>query len=244
MCDSSEKPKNGWRGWSDVPLPRPQQSTADWVDLSHVLTEDLSRSTAFPKPIFRKLLKMPEASANITEVHMVVHHGTHVDAPSHFIADGPTFDQIPLHRLHGTAVVWRIDTPALAVIEAADFEKARPQVQPGDMVLLDTGWSAYINTERYEEHPHLNEEAAEWLVAHGVKLLGVDFSTPDLTAHHRPPGFTWPVHQILLRRGVLIAEHVANLAELAGHRVEAFFLAPNIHGADGSPTRAIARRID
>jgi kynurenine formamidase len=80
-------------------------------------------------------------------------------------------------------------------------------------------------------------------VEHQVKLLGVDFSTPDLTAHKRPSGFTWPVHQILLSQGVLVAEHLTNLAPLANTRVEAMFLALPIAGSDGAPARVLARPL-
>ncbi len=55
-------------------------------------------------------------------------------------------------------------------------------------------------------------------------------------------GFDWPVHHILLGHGVLIAENLTNLRALAGHRIEAMFLALNIEGADGAPARVIARR--
>jgi kynurenine formamidase len=217
--------------------------TGPWIDLTHRLTEDLSRSPAFPKPAIRKILSMPEGNANITEIHMVVHHGTHVDAPSHFMIDGPTFDQIPLERLYGPAVVWRIEKGPLALITVEDLEAARPQLHPGDMVLLDTGWARHINTEAYEDHASLSAEAAEWLVAQRVKLLGVDFSTPDLTAHKRPADFTWPVHQILLSHGVLVAEHLANLRSLANRRVEVMFLALPIADSDGAPARVVARPL-
>ena len=86
-------------------------------------------------------------------------------------------------------------------------------------------------------------DAADWLVSHQVKLLGVDFSTPDLTAHKRPAGFTWPVHQILLSQGVLVAEHLTNLRSLANQRVEAMFLALPIAGSDGTPARVLARPL-
>ena len=65
--------------------------------------------------------------------------------------DGPTLEQIPLDRLYGPAVIWRIEKGPYAVITPEDFEAATPKVQPGDMVLLDTGWAQYINTEKYEE---------------------------------------------------------------------------------------------
>jgi kynurenine formamidase len=244
MCDHIAPITRAWKGW--LPLPEPTGETGGngpWTDLTHVLTENLSRSTAFPQPVFRHLLKMPEGNANITEIQMVVHHGTHVDAPRHFMIDGPAFDQIPLDRLYGTAVIWRIEKEPFAPITADDLKTARPKLKRGDMVLLDTGWAQYINTEKYEDHPFLTIDAADWLVSHQVKLLGVDFSTPDLTAHKRPAGFTWPVHQILLSQGVLVAEHLTNLRSLANQRVEAMFLALPIAGSDGAPARVLARPL-
>jgi arylformamidase len=243
MCDCHEPIRRDWQGWIPLPPASGETGTGAWTDLTHRLTEDLSRSPAFPKPVIRQILKMPEGNANITEIQMVVHHGTHVDAPRHFMIDGPAFDEIPLERLYGPAVVWRIEKGALAVITPEDLKLARPKVRPGDMVLLDTGWAGHVNTDRYEDHASLSPEAAQWLVDHKVKLLGVDFSTPDLTAHKRPEGFTWPVHQILLSAGVLVAEHLTNLRSLANHRVEAMFLALPIAGSDGAPARVLARPI-
>lgn len=243
MCDFHEPIKRAWQGWLPLPEPSGETGTGPWTDLTHRLTENLSRAAAFPQPVFRQIMKMPEGNANITEIQMVAHHGTHVDAPRHFMLDGPTFDQIPIERLYGPAVVWRIEKGPYGVIGVDDLEAARPQVRPGDMVLLDTGWAQYINTEKYEDHACLSVQAAQWLVDHGVKLLGVDISTPDLTTHKRPEGFTWPVHQILLSRGVLVAEHLTNLGGLANQRVEAMFLAIPIAGSDGAPARALARPI-
>ena len=61
---------------------------------------------------------------------------------------------------------------------------------------------------------------------------------------HRPHGFDWPVHHVLLGHGVLIAEHLTNLRPLAGRRIEAMFLALAIEGSDGGPARVIARALD
>ena len=243
MCEHYAPIKRAWKGWLPLPPASGETGAGPWTDLTHVLTEDLSRASAFPKPVIRQILSMPEGNANITEIQMVAHHGTHVDAPRPFMSAGPTFEQIPLERLYGPAVVWRIDKEPFGVITPQDLEAARPRLQPGDMVLLDTGWAKYINTEKYEDHPYLSIDAASWLVDHQVKLLGVDFSTPDLTTHKRPSGFTWPVHQILLSQGVLVAEHLANLGTLANTRVEAMFLALPIAGSDGAPARVLARPL-
>ena len=230
-----------WHGWPNAPAtPSSVRRGGDWIDLSHPLRADLWRIPFFPPARFERIMSQPQDPVNVTELQMVCHFGTHVDAPCHFIADGPAFHEIPLDRLYGPGVVWRLRCDAYELIEPDHFERAGPASRPGDIVLLDTGWHEYVGSQRYEEHPSLSLAAAEWLVEHGIKLLAVDFATPDLAVNRRPPGFRWPVHHILLSQGVLIAEHLTNLRALAGQRVEVLFLALNIEGADGAPARVVA----
>jgi kynurenine formamidase len=244
MCEDTTNKIPGWNGWLDLPVPKISGAAGAWTDLSHRLTEELSRIPSFPQPRIRQITKIPEHRANVTEVHMVVHHGTHLDAPRHFISDGPTMDQVPLDRLYGTGVVWHFDVADDGVIDAADLERATPRMREGDIVLIETGRAKHVNTPCYMEHACLTGEAAAWLVKHGAKIVGVDFSTPDLAAVRRPPDFAFPVHYTLLSQGVLIAEHVTNLEQLAGHRAEIMFLGLNIAGSDGAPVRPVARLIN
>ena len=111
-------------------------------------------------------------------------------------------------------------------------------------MLIDTGWAAHFGTGLYDRHPSLSVDAARWLVDQHVKLVGMDTPTPDLPVDRRPDGFDWPVHHVLLSHGVLIVEHLTGLTELAGQRIEAFLLPLRIEGSDGSPVRAVARRLD
>jgi kynurenine formamidase len=227
-----------WQGWRSAATA---SGSSAWIDLSHPLRADLSRIPLFPAARFERIMSMPEHPLNVTEIQMVCHFGTHVDAPCHFIPDGPSFDEIPIDRLCGAGVVWRLACEPYAVIGPDMLATARPALQPDDIVLLDTGWAEHFGTPRYDQHPSLGVAAAEWLVGHGVKLVGVDFATPDLAVNRRPPGFDWPVHHVLLRHGVLIAEHLTNLRGLSGRRVEVLFLGLNIAGADGAPCRVVAR---
>jgi kynurenine formamidase len=228
-----------WRGWnSRATAANPQP----WVDLSHPLRSDLSRVAFFPAARFERIMSMPKDPLNATEMQMVCHFGTHVDAPCHFIANGPAFHEIPIDRLCGAGVVARLECEPYATIEPAQVAAAA-DLRPDDILLLDTGWAAHFGTPLYEQQPCLSVATAEWLVEQRVKLLAIDFATPDLAVNRRPPGFDWPVHHVLLSQGVLIAEHLTNLRALSPGRVEVLFLALNIEGSDGGPCRVVARAL-
>ncbi|MBK1658879.1 cyclase family protein [Paracraurococcus ruber] len=245
MCVPSPSRGTGWRGWIDVPEAAQVRPAGPWHDLSHPVSEAMPRVPMFGPPTIRRLMCQPADPINVTEFGMVVHTGTHCDAPFHFFSDGPAMDAIPPGRLTGPGVVWRLDLPDDALIEPAHLDAARPLLRPGDILALDTGWSAFVGTPRYEHHPCLSAAAAAWLLDRRIKLLAVDFATPDLPVHRRPPaGFDWPVHRALLSQGVLIAEHVRPPRLLAGGRAEFAFGALAIAGSDGAPARILARAIE
>lgn len=243
MCEQCPVVPTGWIGWIDLPEPAPLQPAGPWVDLTHQVGPDMPCASIFPKPSFNKLRTLPDDPYNVTEIHMVAHAGTHVDAPLHYFADGPDMASIPLDRMCGAGVVWHIPKIDDEIIDVADLEAARPLLREGDIVAVDTGWARHFGTERYESHPSFSPEAAAWLLAKRIKLLACDFATPDLVYHLREPGFDWPVHKQLLANGILICEHLTGHAALAGHRVEFQFAALPLVGGDGAQARVVARRI-
>ncbi len=244
MCDTCNKRGLGWRGWTPAPEPAFLTATGPWQDLSHPIGPDLPRAHVFDKPVVERIKSLPQDPLNVTRLDMVVHTGTHVDAPRHFFNDGPAFDEIPLHRLHGPGLVCRLDKPPDSLIGIDDFAPYAERLRPGDIVALDTGWAVHAGTAYYDErHPCLSVDVAEWLVAQGVKLVACDFPTPDLPLARRPPGFDWPVHHVLLSAGVLVCEHLKAHPDLAGRRAEFAFCALSILGSDGAPARVLARTI-
>ena len=244
MCDPAKTaPGTGWRGWNTSDTSRPAREAGDWIDLTWPLSPTVPRLRSFPPPRIERIASIPEEPLNITELSMIVHIGTHVDSPRHFFSDGPALEDVPLTRLMGTGVVWRVDKPLDGMIEPEDLERARPHLEPGDILLLDTGVAQHVGTPDYDRHAALSVAAAEWLVGKKIKLLAVDTPTPDIPIHKRPRGFDWPVHHALLRDGVLIAEQVANARSLAGRRAEFLFLPLNIVGGDGAPARVLGRAI-
>jgi kynurenine formamidase len=118
------------------------------------------------------------------------HVGTHVDTPTHNVHGGLTCDEVPLDRFIGTGVVldfrymkkWQKVMPE-------DLEKAKPKIQPGDIVLMNTGWHHYwrVNDYVYYNHyPGMYVEAGEWLLAHKVKAVGGTWGATDHPLAHYP----------------------------------------------------------
>ena len=243
MCDT---PKNGartgWMGWDATPPPPVGAPDGPWCDLTHGFSARVPRSSMFPPPEISKIAEMPAQPFHISRLDTIVHIGTHVDAPNHFFADGPGMDAIPLDRLTGAGVVVHMDVAELTQITAADLQAATPAIRPGDIVAIHTGWEAHWGSDSWDRHPSLSQNAADWLVARGVRLLAVDMVTPDMAFDQRPPDFDFAVHCTLLGHGVLIAEQVANLGPLAGSRVEFMFCPVPIEDCDGAPARVLARR--
>jgi kynurenine formamidase len=62
-----------------------------------------------------------------------------------------------------------------------DLEKAEPKIEPGDIVIINTGWHKYYgdSVQYFCYSPGLYVEAGEWLRDKGVKAVGVDHQALD-----------------------------------------------------------------
>jgi kynurenine formamidase len=58
MCEPATSKATGWQGWSDLPAPEASRALGPWVDLSHPITETLSRAPSFPQPRIRQIATM------------------------------------------------------------------------------------------------------------------------------------------------------------------------------------------
>jgi len=103
-------------------------------------------------------------------------------------------------------------------------------------VLVQTGWSKYWGTEKYNEnHPYLTREAAEYLETNNALLVGIDSLNIDNTDDPERP-----VHSILLGANIPIVEHMCQLEELP-ERGFIFHAAPvKVHQFGTFPVRAYA----
>src|SRR5262249_4071509 len=130
----------------------------------------------------------PRARVTAAPLPMLCHAGTHVDAPCHFIPGAPAFHEIPLDRLHGPGVVWRVECAPGDTITAEHLARCEPTMRPGDIVLLDAGWAERFGRPDYDDNPALGVDAAEWLVGPGAQPGRSGFRPPELAVALPHPG--------------------------------------------------------
>jgi arylformamidase len=201
-----------------------------WIDLTMPITPDMPNNPVHEPPRFASYARLDEAGWEATRVGLSSHTGTHMDAPSHYIAGAETIEHVRLDLLTGPAQV--IHLGAVGERQAIGSAELGPITAP--RVLVHTGWSDRTGDRQayFDRHPYLTEEAADYLVGSGVRLVGIDSPSVD----YHPPS---PVHLALLGAGTLIVENLVNLARL-GPGCEFSVLPLPLAGLDGSPVRAIA----
>ena len=172
------------------------------------------------------------ASSNVSAFHLGAHTTTHVDAPRHFFDQAPGVDALPLEVLMGPARV--VELPGLAPITAERLRDAN--LDGVTRVLFKTGNSALWSSPRFStEFAHVTGDAAQLLIEHGIRLVGVDYLSVE---RFKAPGA--PAHRALLGAGVVVVEGL-NLSRARAGNCELICLPLPVVGCDGAPARAILR---
>ncbi|NBV40496.1 cyclase family protein [bacterium] len=159
-----------------------------------------------------------------------LHIGTHIDAPIHMIEGGKKLSEFEPDKFIGDGVLIDVRSHATVDIDLL-YNKNLTQ---NSIVLLYSGCDKKIGTPEFlQQFPIVTEAFAHELVKHNVKMIGIDWPTPDI-----PP---FPVHKILLGHEILIIELMTNLDQLLNiQNFTVIALPPKLETA-GGPIRAIAQ---
>lgn len=214
------------------------------VDLSHPVDDHTPVYPGDPEPSFTPAATIAEDGYNVLHVRMGSQTGTHLDAPYHFLEDGARLDELDLGLLCAPAVVADVrGKQPREAITWADLEPYSSSLAPGVILVLHTGWSEHWGTDAYADHPYLDGDAAERVVAAGVRTVAVDAMSLDETtdAPEHPSGFA--AHYAVLGAGGTIAENLTNVAEIDFLDPVVSLLPIRFRGADGAPVRAVAMEV-
>lgn len=171
--------------------------------------------------------------AQVSLLSLGTHCGTHVDAPAHFIPGGSGVEALPLEALIGPCRV--VETVASPMIEPADLDSVQPGTQ---RLLLKTASGHFWDEPDFRrDFVALSPAAAEWIVQHGILLVGIDYLSLD--PYDADPAL---VHLTLLRAGVVILEGL-DLRLVPPGEYDLAALPLLLPDADGAPARVVLRTL-
>lgn len=182
--------------------------------------------------------------ATVRRLNFGSHTGTHVDAFSHFKPEGKNLDEMDLSVYLGPARL--VEVPLECKIVTAEVLTAlgvdsSEGFWPNETrrLILKTANSQteWVNEPFQEQFVHLSPDAANYLVACGVHLIGVDYlSVEGYFAQNAP------THHQLMDAGVYILEGLTLQAVPEGI-YELICLPLKIQSADGAPARVVLRTL-
>jgi len=205
-------------------------------DVTVTISREMPVYPGDPQIEIKRTLLLEEGDvANVSHLSCGTHIGTHVDPPSHFVEGGIALDKLPLDVLIGPARV--VDVGDVDVIDAATVEKTA--LDSVTRVLFKTRnsrlWSSPHEFQR--DFVYLDADAAEILVARGVKLVGIDYLSIEMFNFETPA-----THLALLSNNVIVVEGLDLSAVTAGD-YELICLPIKIKDGDGGPARVVLREL-
>lgn len=210
-------------------------------NVCHLMVYDITRTLSALTPVYPgdpPVVISPVAqiaagdSCNVSSISMSVHAGTHIDAPRHYADGAPGVDTLDLRTLIGPALVVSLNATGEISFEA--LRSALPNDLSELAVLVHTPASDADAGEEFDpSFAHFTPQAAEWLGAAGVRLIGTD--TPSVDSAE---SMELPAHKAFHRAGITIIENLL-LRNVPDGWYQLIALPLKIAGADGAPARVV-----
>ncbi len=209
-------------------------SSSGIIDISTLIEEGMPQYPG-QQPVNldkAKTIESGGAAESLLTIHS--HAGTHIDAPSHFILNGKTIDQIEPSKLVGLCRV--IDLSGIDNLEIQVSDLSSTEIKTRDRILFKTK-NSLGDRRDFENFISVSEEVARFLVDRGIVLVGTDFFGIE---KRRNPGH--PVHTAFLEKDIVIVEGL-DLSKVEGGEYEIMCMPIKIKGADAAPARVFLKKI-
>ena len=175
------------------------------------------------------------------------HCGTHVDAPKHFIKNGTSIDQFDVNDLVGEALLVDLGVRVPeSVINENDIKNCVFELKKNNLkrVVFKTNWSKHWNSSQYYNNwPYFSEEAMDLLLNCDLKLIGLDFPSPDSAYFGNDCSMDSPNHKKIFNKGIILTEYLTNLDMLNPGKIFLIVSPLKLIDFDGAPSRVLAYNL-
>jgi arylformamidase len=182
----------------------------------------------------------------ISVLSILVHNGTHIDAPRHMLEQGYPVDQIPLAQVAKEGVLINLPSKGPnSTVSVKDILDSGVELGPNRIPVINTGWTETMwgKPEFWTQMPYLEAGVGELMARKGVPAVAIDvFPEKALWRGVKlDPGEVWVAnHLALFEKGIPLIQFVTNMSQLAGKRFVLVALPLKIKGGDASPARVVA----
>jgi len=230
-------------------------SKARFTDLTHAFFPDQPHFPAFPNEQREVIFNVPEHGFEVTRYTIVGQWGTHIDAPSHFVAGGRSVDAIPVEQMLLPLVVLDIsaraaenpDTTSL-LADVHDWEARNGRIPDNAFVALRTGWStrwpdaeAFANKDEdsIAHYPGWSHEVLKFFVE-SRKITAIGHEVTDTDPGTSTSKGDYSVEAYWLGQDRWQIELMANLAGLPEAGALLWASWPRPLAGSGYPARLVA----
>jgi kynurenine formamidase len=203
------------------------------IDLSHVIQDNMPVHPYDGSVNVHEDKILAKDKYNNSRLETGMHAGTHIDAPRHFLNSDMYISDYDLERFIGRGCLLDVRGENNITLKDEYYNI----VNEDDIVLLFTGFSSiYGQTdyyERFNNHPIVDPELANFFVEKKIKMLGMDMPKPD--------NYPFEIHKLLLNNNIFIMENLTNLERLLDKTSFEVIAFPLKIKAEASIVRAVAR---
>lgn len=203
-----------------------------WIDITMPLYKNMPVWPGDTPFDYRLMATLTSDGANVGEITMSLHAGTHIDAPFHYDDFGKSIDALPLDLFIGPVLL--IDVTGKEQIQKQHLEEL--SLNGIERIFFKTK-ETYDLYRFAPSYTTIHPEAVTFLANKGIKVIGTDAPSVDavedtiLQAHHA-----------CKNEGIYIIENL-HLKDIVGGLYEFIGLPLAIQSGDASPIRAIIRKM-
>ncbi|MCP9237307.1 cyclase family protein [Lewinella sp. JB7] len=212
-----------------------------WIDATYPIFEGMTGWPGQPPTSYDTLSCMHCGDqARVTMIHLTAHTGTHMDAPSHFLAEGVDISQAPISVGLGPVRIAALDcTAEVTPDDLRAYESRTRPLEAGERLILRTPNSdrgLWLQQEFDRDYHAIGPAAAAYIAERKLQLIGVDYLSVGPFYKGNPQ-----THRTLMGAGVWIIEGI-DLRRIEEGDYEMICLPLKLAGSDGSPIRILLKR--